>query len=229
MSASKLKTHFNLTAAEYEQLRGGHLGDRRRRPVERALAADAAAGAVVLEIGCGPGTLLAALAAAHPEMDFVGFDADPKMIAHARGRNARDNVRFELIDLAEQRPDGTGDLAYSVDVLHHVRDLRSFLGSLQAALRPGATWLAIEPNVYHPYIFWSQGRMRRAGFDEDHFRPWEVEPRFEEAGFSVVARSYAFLFPGWIERVPRLVAWLEPPLERFRLLGGSVVYRLERR
>jgi hypothetical protein len=100
---------------------------------------------------------------------------------------------------------------------------------LHAVLRPGATWLAIEPNVFHPYIFWSQGRMRRAGFDEDHFRPWTVEPRFRETGFAVIDRRYAFLFPGWIERVPAAIAWLEPLLERFRLFGGSVVYRLERR
>jgi hypothetical protein len=82
--------------------------------------------------------------------------------------------------------------------------------------------------VFHPYILWSQERMRRAGYDEDHFRPWKVEPLFAESGFDVLDRRYAFLFPGWVEHVPAAVTRLEAPLERFRLFGGSVVYRLER-
>jgi hypothetical protein len=108
-----------------------------------------------------------------------------------------------------------------------VRDLEAFLAGLHSVLAPGARWLAIEPNVFHPYIFWSQERMRRAGLDEDHFRPWAVEPTLRHAGFAVADRRYAFLFPGWLEHVPPSLAWLEP-LERFRFLGGSVVYGLER-
>src|SRR5207248_26575 len=83
------------------------------------------------------------------------------------------------------------------------------------------TWLAVEPNVFHPYIFWSQSRLRRAGFDEDHFRPWRAEPVLRKAGFEVTERRYAFFFPGWIDRVPGTVAWLEPLLERFRLFGDQ--------
>jgi hypothetical protein len=100
---------------------------------------------------------------------------------------------------------------------------------VHSLLRGGATWLALEPNVFHPYMFWSQGRMRRAGFDEDHFRPWVTEPQLREAGFEVAERRYAFLFPGWAERVPAAVSWIEPLLERFRFLGAGVVYRLVRR
>jgi hypothetical protein len=113
-------------------------------------------------------------------------------------------------------------------VLHHVPDLPPFLRGLYAALRRGATWLAIEPNIFHPYMFWSQERMRRARLGENHFRPWAVEPLFREAGFDVRERRYAFLFPGWLDRVPAAVAWLEPLLERFRFLGAGVTYRLER-
>jgi 2-polyprenyl-3-methyl-5-hydroxy-6-metoxy-1,4-benzoquinol methylase len=224
-----LKTHFNLTASEYERLRKGHLGRRRRQIVEEALASRVAPGAQVIEVGCGPGALLAELATAYPEVEFLGVDVEPKMVIHARDHHARNNVHYELVDLAEERPGVTADFAYSIDLLHHIRDLRAFLEGLHDVLRPGATWLAIEPNVFHPYIFWSQARMLRAGYDEDHFRPWVVEPNLREAGFDVSERRYAFFFPGWIERVPALVAWVEPLLERFRLLGGSVVYRLERR
>jgi SAM-dependent methyltransferase len=183
----------------------------------------------VVELGCGPGALLAELAAEQPDVQFLGVDVDPKMIVHARDHHSAENVRFELLDLTQARPDETAGFAYSIDVLHHVHDLPPFIAGVHALLVRGGTWLAIEPNVFHPYIFWSQGRMRRAGSDEDHFRPWQVEPLIRDAEFEVRDRRYAFLFPGWLDRVPRTLAWLEPPLERFRVLGGSVVYSLERR
>jgi SAM-dependent methyltransferase len=182
-----------------------------------------------VEIGCGPGALLSELAARHPEASFLGLDVEPKMIAHARERHDGENLRYELLDLSQGRAGVVADFAYSVDLLHHVHDVPRFLQGVGSLLRRGATWLAIEPNVFHPYIFWSQRQMRRSGFDEDHFRPWRFEPRLKEAGFDVTERRYAFFFPGWIDRVPGALSPAEPLLERFRLLGGSVVYRLERR
>lgn len=182
----------------------------------------------MLEVGCGPGALAAELASEHHDAQLVGVDADQRMIEYARTQHVRENLRYELADFARARPAVVADCAYSIDVLHHVHDLDGFLAGVKTTLRPGATWVAIEPNVFHPYIFWSQGRMRRAGLDEDHFRPWVVEPRLRDAGFAVRDRRYAFLFPGSIQHVPRAAARLESALERFRLVGGSVVYRLER-
>ena len=229
MAKTGLKTHFNMTPAEYEQRRQGHLEERRRLLVEREVTAKVVPGGTVLELGCGPGGLLARLAAAHPDRTFLGLDVEPKMIDYARSHHLRKNLAFDVADISAERPAVSADFAFSVDVLHHVPDLRAFIASVHTLLRPGATWLAIEPNLFHPFIFWSQARMRRAGFDEDHFRPWQAEPEFRRAGFAVQDRSYAFFFPGWLEQVPRVVRWLEPRLERFRVLGGSVVYRLESR
>jgi SAM-dependent methyltransferase len=196
--------------------------------VREALEPGIAPGVTVLEIGCGPGGLVAQLASEHLDAEFVGIDVDPKMIDHARTHHVNANLRYELADFGRKRPEVLADFAYGIDVLHHVHDLPAFLAGVHQALRAGATWLAIEPNVFHPYIFWSQGRMRRAGLDEDHFRPWVVEPKLRDAGFAVKDRRYAFLFPGCVQRVPRALARMESALERFRPIGGSVVYRLER-
>lgn len=182
----------------------------------------------MLEIGCGPGSLVAQLASEQPHAEFVGVDIDRRMIDHARTHHLCDNLRYELADFTRERPAVLADFAYGIDVLHHVHDLPAFLAGVQHSLRAGATWLVIEPNVFHPYIFWSQARMRRAGLDEDHFRPWIVEPKLRDAGFAVRDRRYAFLFPGCVQRVPGALTRLESVLERFRPLGGSVVYRLER-
>ena len=224
-----MKTHFELSAADYERTRGGHLGRRRAQLVAGELDAHTTAGATVLEIGCGPGALLAELAAGRPELEFVGVDVEERMIGYAREAHDAENVAYERVDLAEDRPRLEADFAYSIDVLHHVHELPPFLAGVRSVLRPGATWLLVEPNVFHPYVHWSQARMKRAGLDEDHFRPSVVEPLFRDAGLTVSAKRYAFFFPGWIERVPRALTWVEPKLERFRLLGGSVLYLLERR
>jgi SAM-dependent methyltransferase len=196
--------------------------------VREALDSVLPSGGAVLEVGCGPGAVVAQLASEHPDAEFVGVDVDPRVIDYARGHHVQANPRYELADFVERRPAVLADFAFSVDVLHHVHDLNRFLDGVRQALRPEATWLAIEPNVFHPYIFWSQARMRRAGLDEDHFRPWVVEPELRNAGFGVRDRRYAFLFPGSVQRVPGPLSRLESALERFRLIGGSVVYRLER-
>jgi trans-aconitate methyltransferase len=196
--------------------------------VRETIELSTTAGDTVLEIGCGPGGLLAQLASDHPDNQFVGVDLDKNMIEHARASHQYGNLRYELADFVHERPSVLADFAYGIDVLHHVHGLPAFLEGVHQVLRPGAIWLAIEPNVFHPYIYWSQARMRRSGLDEDHFRPWVAEAKLRDAGFGVKERRYAFLFPGFVQRVPKGLARIESTFERFRPLGGSVVYLLER-
>ena len=87
-------------------------------------------------------------------------------------------------------------------------------------------WTAIEPNSCNPYIWLHQERMRRAGLDEAHFRPEELERAAARHGLRVLERTTAFLVPGFVESVPRPVARVERRLEGVRWLGGSLVYRL---
>jgi trans-aconitate methyltransferase len=221
-----VKTHFNLSAADYEAFRTGHLEDRRRQLIEDAIASRTAPTRHVIELGCGPGKLLADLAGRRPEIAFTGVEIDPKMVEHARDRHRLLNVRYELADITRNELPGRCDLLFSIDVLHHVHDLPPFLTAVRRLLETGGTWVAVEPNIYHPYIYYSQERMRRAGFDEDHFRPWVFEPLARQAGFAVRSRGYRFLFPGWIRRVPAFLGPVERLCERARFLGGSVVYTL---
>ncbi|RMH31384.1 MAG: class I SAM-dependent methyltransferase [Nitrospirae bacterium] len=62
----------------------------------------------VLDVGCGVGILTIYYASLFPETEFVGIDRSPVSIAtasaEARKRHVR-NVRFELTDLSEWRPD----------------------------------------------------------------------------------------------------------------------------
>jgi SAM-dependent methyltransferase len=224
-----IRTHENLPVAEYETLRSGHQGVRRREFLARVIGSRTPPPTRVLEVGYGSGRLLAELAAEFPEVEFWGTELDPKMVAWARDHYRRPNIRYEaqsLGRLAAGALAGSCDVVFSVDLIHHVHAHAAFFADVRRAMRPQGWWIALEPNIYHPYIFISQERMKRAGFDEDHFRPWRVDPLLHAAGFRIARREYMLLYPACVRRVPRLLAGLERALERFPLLGGCVVYRL---
>ena len=223
------KSHFSLSAADYEVARSGHLAQRRLALVEAALRRHPAEVRHALEIGFGSGNILAELAARYPRTLFSGTEIEEKMVAYARERYARPNVEYLLTDLTEHRLTRRYDFVYSVDVLHHIHEPLPFLNAVRDAMNDGARWLIIEPNIYHPYIYYQQDRMRRQGLDEDQFRPWAFAPLFRANGFTIHARRYAFLFPGFIKQLPRSLHRLERRLERRRLFGGSVLYLLAAR
>ena len=225
MRSHRHRSHFELSPAEYEARRQGHLQRRRVALVGRDVEARARSGDRVVELGCGPGNVLAALGRARPDVEFVGIDVDARMVEHAQRAHGAANVTFRVADIVE-RPPGPARVVFGIDVLHHVRPLEPFVGSVARMLAPDGVWTAIEPNSRNPYIWLHQERMRRAGLDESHFRRDAFETAVERAGLRILECSTAFLVPGAVQAVPPLVGRLEGMLERLPVLGGSVVYRV---
>jgi ubiquinone/menaquinone biosynthesis C-methylase UbiE len=89
----------------------------------------------VLEIGCGTGNYATALAAM-TKVRCSGLDPSSKMLDVARQKTA--SVAW-LKGSAEclPFPDGTFDLVYSVDVIHHVQDRPAFFREAFRALAGG--------------------------------------------------------------------------------------------
>lgn len=115
-------------------------------------------GHTVLDVGCGPGTDLAALAdATGPAGRVYGVDQDPRMAATALARIAdRPNVEVRVAD-AHRLPfaaDGI-DRARTDRVLMHVAEPGRVLGEFHRVLRPGGLLALAEPDfdtlaVDHP-------------------------------------------------------------------------------
>ena len=221
-----MHSHFELSPADYEARRQGHLQRRRVELVASDVAAHARAGDLVVEIGCGPGDVVSRVARTYPEVSFLGLDVDGAMVAHARTVHSAPNVSFEQGDITEGKLEVHARMMFGIDVLHHVPDLRRCVDVVAGLLDPDGWWSVIEPDSRNPYIWLHQERMRRAGLDEHHFARRLFEAEARRGGLRIVRRTTAFVVPGSFGRVPGAVARLERVVERVPGLGGSVFYGL---
>ena len=95
-----------------------------------------AAGASVLEIGCGTGNYISALAEGRPDLLHFGFDLSEAMLTEARGRAS--SVVFVQGDASREFPfpDKAFALTLAVDVIHHINDLSRFFAEAHRVLVP---------------------------------------------------------------------------------------------
>lgn len=148
-----------------------------RRAIMRQVVATAvppSRSATVVDIGCGTGANIAALA---NDYSCVGVDSSPQAVALAQSRFA--NVRF----ICGQVPEDVGPLMSEarlcllMDVLEHVADDFAFLSRLLASQEPGAHLLLTvpaDPALWSPHDV-SFGHYRR--YDATRLaRVWEGLP-----------------------------------------------------
>lgn len=99
-------------------------------------------GEMILDVGCGTGSLALLAAAARPGAQIVGMDPDPEVLAVARGKDRDGRVRW-LSGMGDRLVDsvGTGsvDAVISSLVLHQcpLAVKSAILASMFAVLRPG--------------------------------------------------------------------------------------------
>lgn len=114
------------------------------RRVYRRLAQDIAElappGAAVLDIGTGPGVLLAELARLRPDLALTGIDLSEDMVAAARRNLAPygDRATVQVGDVSHlPLADRSFDLVVSSFSLHHWDDPQAAAPELARVLRPG--------------------------------------------------------------------------------------------
>lgn len=117
---------------------------RALREVEGLLGEPLAAGATVLDVGCGTGWFAAGLQKARPDVTVVGLDLSAGMLARARAAGARRLVQADATALP--LTDRCVDVIVGRGVLHHLPDPPAALRDWRRVLRTdGAVVLSSEP------------------------------------------------------------------------------------
>lgn len=127
MSRARLDEHRRLWAGKPQLARV-------YAPWFEALVAQAPAGARVVEVGAGPGTLRAFARERRPDLRFVSTDLEPLPWNHV----AADASRLPLRDAA------AGALL-GLDVLHHLGDPFAFFAEAARVLAGGGRIALVEP------------------------------------------------------------------------------------
>jgi ubiquinone/menaquinone biosynthesis C-methylase UbiE len=103
----------------------------------------------VLDIGCGTGTLATLIMRLHPDVYVVGLDPDPKALARARRKAAREGISIQFdqgFSDELQYPDASFDRVFSSFMFHHLRaDQReNTLREVRRVLAPGGSFHILD-------------------------------------------------------------------------------------
>jgi FkbM family methyltransferase len=96
----------------------------------------------VLDVGCGTGTLATFMKRLHPNVEVVGVDPDPKALARARRKAAREGVWVEFKQGFGDElpyPEGSFDRVFSSFMFHHLPadEKVGVLREVRRILKPG--------------------------------------------------------------------------------------------
>ncbi|MBA2373723.1 MAG: class I SAM-dependent methyltransferase [Chloroflexi bacterium] len=112
------------------------------------LVADLSSGGRVIDIHCGGGRWLIAMARRFPRLELVGVEFEPDSVSRAREHVAdaglSDRIRIEHADVKETGAPATADLVYFQYALHQLPDAAGSLAAAWSALRPGGRLLVLD-------------------------------------------------------------------------------------
>jgi SAM-dependent methyltransferase len=169
-----------------------------------------------LDVGCGHGFTLQALASSG--YDANGIDASEDQVAEARTAGLRAEVNSDLATWANGH-EGTYDLVTMYDVLEHVpvNAQLDFLEGAYRVLKPGGSLLIQTPNAASPaasfvrYVDWTHTSsftttslmplLQSVGFTDFWFAPDLLDSALPRRGISE-------FFYVWAKRVRFAPAWL---------------------
>lgn len=135
-----------------------------------------------LEIGCGTGFVLRALAGARNWERLAGSELHPAGLAYARKRLPE--VELVQMDARDIPAMGAFDLTGAFDVIEHIAEDEAVLRNLRAATVTGGGTIVAVPQ--HPWL-WS--RADEIAHHQRRYRRGELEEKLSRNGFQVVFSS----------------------------------------
>ena len=207
--------HFDALAAERDRWKGR--GAHYHRFIESLCRRFVPPGARVLELGCGTGDLLAAVA---PDpAGSLGVDLSPAMIERARARHA--GLRFRVGDAeALELPGEAFDYILASDLVGHLQDIYATLRRLRAVCH-ARTRLVV---TYHNFLW--EGALQlaeRLGWKMPQpYQNWlgmqDLENLLFLGDFRVAERGRELLVPARVPILADVVNALAPRVPGLRHL-----------
>jgi trans-aconitate 2-methyltransferase len=186
----------------------------------------------VCDLGCGPGTATALLAARWPKARVTGVDSSPAMLEKARGLYP--GISWREDNLETWTPDQPADVLFSNAALHWIDRHESLLPRLAGFLSPeGVLAVQIPFNFEAPIHTSVDDTIRDGPFRErlePCLHPWPV---MEAARYYEILRSAAATLDIWettyvhvLEGEDPVVEWLKgtalrPVLDRLSTAEGE--------
>ncbi|MGE0268892.1 MAG: class I SAM-dependent methyltransferase [Candidatus Omnitrophota bacterium] len=130
-------------------------------PLVDGLKEQLESGIRVLDVGCGSGRALIAMARAFPRSRFTGYDFSAEAVAKARAAAHEEglrNIDFAVQDAAAFNDKETFDVIFTFDSVHDQAKPRKMLANIHRALKPDGTYFCqdikgsshVEKNLDHP-------------------------------------------------------------------------------
>jgi SAM-dependent methyltransferase len=119
------------------------------------------AGARILEIGCGPATIVGYL----PPSDYLGFDLSPEYVELAKRRFPKARFVCERVSQFSLAKEESFDVVLAFGIVHHLEDAeaRQLFQIAYDALRPGGKLVTMDgvwANGQSPAARWLLARDR---------------------------------------------------------------------
>jgi SAM-dependent methyltransferase len=177
---------------------------------------------LALDLGCGPGTLMQALRAGHPQVRIVGCDLSHALCSRAHARNPGVPV---IEGDAEVLPfhDHQFDIVFMTEVLEHLLAPTQALHEIRRVLKPQGRLLLSVPN--RDWVKYDRYIVNRTPFQpvDDHwYRVAELRELLMSAGFRLTATHGAeklYFGGGLMHLLERVALTLSQPLrERMKRL-----------
>jgi SAM-dependent methyltransferase len=189
--------------------------------VERLVKFLVPPGKRVLEVGSGPGDLLAAL---EPSRG-VGIDLSPAMVTLARAKYP--SLHFEVMDVEELQLDERFDYVILSDVLGDLHDVGAAFERLQAVVRPDTRIVITYYNhLWEPALKVAE---RLGAKTRQNLQNWlhlgDVENILYLSNYERIRKGYHLLLPKPVPGVSRAVnryAGLLPGVNRLSLIQWMV-------
>ena len=220
-----VRAFFDACAEHYAETHGDPAGLLRYRLSLIRTRARFRPTDVVLEIGCGNGLHLLALADSFGR--GIGVDLSPAMLRvarrHVAGSPWHTKLRF-TVDMAERLhsvADASVDVVFSVGALEHMLDKVRALANAFRVLKPGGRFVCLTPNGRYLWYRWlaSWFGLETRHLSTDRFLSrGQLDHLLREAGFQDLAFSYWTFIPrgdmhplhaallGVLDRVGRIAA-----------------------